>query len=95
VGERIEQRLSDTYKKMGCFGAVECYNSMLREYSMELTNNCKLVVKLGQQSCAYRQWQMQRLPYGHALAVIAKANLWIYDYVHPIHKIATQHYIYN
>ncbi|KAJ8435710.1 LOW QUALITY PROTEIN: hypothetical protein Cgig2_002667 [Carnegiea gigantea] len=54
VGERIEQKLADTYKKVGCITAVECYNLMLREYNVELTNNCKLVVKLGQQICTCR-----------------------------------------
>ncbi|KAJ8419354.1 hypothetical protein Cgig2_016510 [Carnegiea gigantea] len=48
VGERIEQKLADTYKKMGYIAAVEYYSFMLYEYSVELTNNCKLVVKLGQ-----------------------------------------------
>ena len=46
VGERIEQKLADTYKKMGCIAAVECYNFMLGEYSVELTNSRRLVVKL-------------------------------------------------
>ncbi|KAJ8421055.1 hypothetical protein Cgig2_015015 [Carnegiea gigantea] len=38
---------------------------------------------------------MRGLPRCHALAVIAKANLWIYDYVHPIYKTTTQEVIYN
>ena len=46
LGERIEQKLADTYKKMGCIAAVECYNFMLGEYSVELTNSRRLVVKL-------------------------------------------------
>ncbi|KAJ8428406.1 LOW QUALITY PROTEIN: hypothetical protein Cgig2_024552 [Carnegiea gigantea] len=55
VGERIEQKLADTYKKMGCIAAVECYSLMLSEYSIELTNSRRLVVKRGQQTCTYRQ----------------------------------------
>ncbi|KAJ8434544.1 hypothetical protein Cgig2_004310 [Carnegiea gigantea] len=35
------------------------------------------------------------LPCCHALAVIAKANLWVYDYVHPIYKTVTQEVIYD
>ncbi|KAJ8424605.1 hypothetical protein Cgig2_014409 [Carnegiea gigantea] len=69
VGEKIEQKLADTYKNMGCIAAVECYSLM--------------------------QWQMRYLPCCHALAVIAKANLWVYDYVHPIYKTAMQEVIYN
>jgi len=44
VGERIEQKLAATYKKMGCIAAVECYSLMLGEYSVELTNSRKLAV---------------------------------------------------
>jgi len=54
VGERIEQKLADTYQKMGYIATMECYSLMLGEYSVELTNNRKLVVKLGQQSCTCR-----------------------------------------
>ena len=68
VEDRIEQKLADTYKKMGCIAAVECYNLML-------TNSRRLVVKLGQQTYTCRQWQMRGLSCYHALAVIAKANL--------------------
>ena len=82
-------------KKMGCIAAVECYSLMLGEYSVELTNSRRLVVKLGQQTCTCRQWQMRGLPCCHALAIIAKANLWVYDYVHPIYKTTTQEVIYN
>ncbi|KAJ8432255.1 hypothetical protein Cgig2_013908 [Carnegiea gigantea] len=64
VGERIKQKLADTYKKMGCIAAVECYSLM--------------------------QWQMRGLPCYHALAIIEKANLWVYDYVHPIYKTIMQ-----
>ena len=47
VAERIERKLDDTYQKMGCIAAVECYSLMLGEYSVELTNSRKSVVKLG------------------------------------------------
>ena len=68
---------------------------MLGEYSVELTNSRKLVVKPGEQTCTCRQWQLRGIPCCHALAVIAKANLWVYDYVHPIYKSTTQQVIYN
>ncbi|KAJ8425356.1 hypothetical protein Cgig2_021919 [Carnegiea gigantea] len=42
VGERIEQKLADTYKKIGCIAAIECYSLMLGEYSVELTNSRRL-----------------------------------------------------
>ncbi|KAJ8440283.1 LOW QUALITY PROTEIN: hypothetical protein Cgig2_031597 [Carnegiea gigantea] len=77
VGEKIEQKLVYTYQKMGCIAAVECYSFMLGQYSVELTNSHKLVVKLGQWPCSCRQWQVQGLPCCHPLAVIAKANLWV------------------
>ena len=39
-------------------------------------------------------WQTRGIPCCHALAVIAKANLWVYDYMYPIYKIVTQQLIY-
>jgi len=71
------------------------YSMMLGEYSVELTNNRKLVVKLGQQTCTCQQWQMRGSACYHVFAVIAKENLWVYDYMHPIYKTATQHLVYN
>lgn len=94
-GERIEQKLADSYQKMGCIVAVDCYSFMLGEYSVELTNDRKLMVKLGQQTRTCRVWQTRGIPCCHALAMIAKASLWVYDYVHPIYKTATQQIIYN
>ncbi|KAJ8429657.1 hypothetical protein Cgig2_001653 [Carnegiea gigantea] len=78
VEERIEQKLADTYQKMGCIAAVECYSLMLGEYSVELTNSRKTY------TC--RVWQTRGIPCCHALAMIAKAKLWVHNYVHPIYK---------
>jgi len=36
-----------------------------------------------------------RTSYCHGLVVIANANLWVYDDVHPIYKSASQQRIYN
>ena len=80
---------------MSCMADVECYSLMFGEYSMELTNSRKLIMMLRQQTCTCRKWQMRGLPCYHALAVIAKVNLWVYDWVHPIYKTATQKVIYN
>jgi len=55
VGERIEQKITDTYKKMGRVAAVEFYSMLLGEYNVVLTNNQKLVVKLGSQTCTCRK----------------------------------------
>ncbi|KAJ8426099.1 hypothetical protein Cgig2_001267 [Carnegiea gigantea] len=54
VGERIEHKLADTYKKMGCIAAVECYSLMLGEYNVELTNNRRLVVVADARSSIYK-----------------------------------------
>ncbi|KAJ8443355.1 hypothetical protein Cgig2_015836 [Carnegiea gigantea] len=35
VGERIEQKLADTYSKMGCIAAVECYSLIQLVHPME------------------------------------------------------------
>ena len=55
VGERIEQKITDTYKKMGRVAAVEFYSMLLGEYNVVLTNNQKLVVKLVSQTCTCRK----------------------------------------
>ncbi|KAJ8422072.1 hypothetical protein Cgig2_000322 [Carnegiea gigantea] len=36
LGERIEQKLSKTSKKIGCIATIEYYSLMLREYNVEL-----------------------------------------------------------
>jgi len=95
VGERIEQKVADTYKQMGCVAVVECYSMLLGEYSVVLTNSWKLVVKLGCQMCTCGKWQMTGLPCCHTLVVIAKANLWVYDFMPPMYKADTQRRIYN
>jgi len=74
---------------------VECYGVLSREYNVELTNIRKLVVKLDSNTCTCRKWQMIGLPYWYALVVIAKANLLVYDFVHPMYKVDIQHHIYN
>lgn len=38
---------------------------------------------------------MRGIPYCHALAVIAKMSLWVYEYMHPIYKTVTEEIIYN
>ncbi|KAJ8424059.1 hypothetical protein Cgig2_032151 [Carnegiea gigantea] len=95
IGERIEQKLAGTYQKMGCIAAVEYYSLMLGEYSVELPNSHKLVVNLEQQTYMCRVQQIRGIPCYHALAVIAKENLWVYNYVHPTYKIATRQIIYS
>jgi len=80
---------------MGCVDAVECYGMLLGEYSVVLTNSRKLVMILGSQTCSCRKWQTTGLPCCLVLAVIAKANLRVYDFVHPMYKADTQRHIYN
>jgi len=95
VVERIKQKITDTYKKMGCVAVVEWYSMTLGEYSVVLTNSQKLVVKSDSYTCTCQKWQMTGLPCCHSLTVIAKANLWAYDFVDPTYKAETHHRIYN
>jgi len=95
MGERIEQKIADKYKKMGCVAVVECYSMLLGEYSVVLANSQKLVVKLGNHTCTCRKWKMTGLPYHHALAIVAKANLWVYNFVCRMYKVDTKRHIYN
>ena len=53
------------------------------------------MVKLGSHTCTCHKWQMTGLPCFHVLAVIVKANRWVYDFVHPMHKEKPQRHIYN
>ncbi|KAJ8441456.1 LOW QUALITY PROTEIN: hypothetical protein Cgig2_023642 [Carnegiea gigantea] len=79
VGERIEQKLADTYQKMGCIATVECYSLMLGKYSVKLTNSRKLVVKLGQQTCTCRVYN-----YVHPIYKTATQQIIYNQLVHLI-----------
>jgi len=57
-------------------------------------NSRCLAVKLREGTCSCRQWQLRGLPCEHAMAVIDKEKLWVYDYVNPCYKAATQRTIY-
>jgi len=53
----------------------ECYSMLLGQYNVVLTNNWKLVMKLGSHMWTCPQWQMTGLPCCHALVIVAKANI--------------------
>jgi len=55
---------------MGCIITIECYSLVLGECNVKLTNSRKLVVKLSQQTCTWKQWHMPGHPCRHALAMI-------------------------
>jgi len=58
-----------------------------------MNSHC-LVVKLKEGTCNCRAWQTPGLPCEHAMAVIEKEKLWVYDYVNPCYKAPTQRTIY-
>lgn len=74
---------------------IERYSLLNQEYAVQLTNGRRLVVRLNSMTCTCKRWQMQGFPCCHALAVISKANLWVYDYVSVCYKSPMQQRIYT
>lgn len=70
--EKIENKLRNTLQKIGSVIQVEMYSRSLGEYSVRLTNNHCLVVKLRGGTCSCKGWQLHGLPCVHAMAVIEK-----------------------
>jgi len=58
---------------------VDMYSRSLGEYSVKLTNSRCLVVNLRSGACSCRAWQLRGLPCVHAMAVIEKEKLSVYD----------------
>jgi len=91
---RTEMKLWKTLANIGCVADVKLFNTTLGEYGVSLTNNRSLVVNLARRTCTCKWWQLQGLPCAHAMAVIDKQKLWVYDYVSDCYKGATQGTIY-
>ena len=94
VGERVEKALKKIYAKIGSVINVQRYNRGIGEYSVTLTNNRCVVVKLSEMTCSCKWWQLRGLPCAHAMAIIEWEKLSVYDYVYPCYKAATQKVIY-
>ncbi|KAJ8432093.1 hypothetical protein Cgig2_001174 [Carnegiea gigantea] len=94
VGGRIKMKLQKTLANIGCVAYVKPFNTALGEYGVSLTNNRSLVVNLARRTCSCKWWQLQGLPCAHAMAVIDKHKLWVYDYVSDYYKWAAQGTIY-
>ncbi|KAJ8432866.1 hypothetical protein Cgig2_033871 [Carnegiea gigantea] len=78
VGDRIEKKLRKTLGTIGSVVDIKLFNTAHGEYSVLLMNNHSLVGLL----CT------------HAMAVIDKQNLWVYDYVSDCYKAGGQNTIY-
>ena len=50
----MEKTLKKTYGKIGFVIEVQLYNRGIREYSVRLTNNRYVVVKLSEGTCSYK-----------------------------------------
>jgi len=94
VGDRIEMKLRKTLGNIGFVADVKLFNMALGEYGVLLTINRSLVVNLAQRTCSCKWWQLKGLPCAHAMVVIDKQKLWVYDYVNNYYKAATQNTIY-
>ncbi|KAJ8425181.1 hypothetical protein Cgig2_010790 [Carnegiea gigantea] len=94
VGERIKKKLKKTYENIGSVVEVQRYNRGIREYSVQLTNDRYLVVRLRDRTCSCKWWQLRGLPCVHVMVVIEREKLSVYDYVNPYYKAPTQRTIY-
>ena len=89
VSERIEKKFKSTLERIGFVMNVEMYSRNLGEYNMKLTSSRCSVVNLIDRRFSYRGWQLRGLPCVHAMTVIEKEKLWVYDYVYPCYKAPT------
>ncbi|KAJ8423414.1 hypothetical protein Cgig2_032664 [Carnegiea gigantea] len=94
VGERIEKKLKKTYENMGSVMEVQRFNRGIGEYSVRLSNDRCLVVRLSEGTCSCKWWQLRGLPCVHAMAVIEREKFNVYDYVNPCYKAPMQRTIY-
>jgi len=79
---------------MGSVVEVQRFNHGIGEYSVRLTNDRCLVVRLRGGTCSCKWWQLCGLPCVHGMAVIERDKLYVYDYVNPCYKAPTQRTIY-
>ncbi|KAJ8421196.1 LOW QUALITY PROTEIN: hypothetical protein Cgig2_011715 [Carnegiea gigantea] len=91
---RIEMKLRQTLANIGSVADVKLFNTALGEYGVLLINNHNLVVNLAERAYSYKWWQLKGLPCAHAMAVIDKHKLWVYDYVRDCYKAGSQNTIY-
>ena len=95
VGERIEKKLRKTYENTGFVVEVQRYSRGIGEYSVRLTNDRCLVVRLRDGTCSCKWWQLRGLPCVYAMAVIDREKLSVYDYVNPCYKAPMQRTIWR
>ncbi|KAJ8431692.1 hypothetical protein Cgig2_006548 [Carnegiea gigantea] len=81
VGDRIEKKLRKTLGNISSVAGVKLFNTAVGECGVLLTNNRSLVMNLAEGKCSYKWWQLKGLLCAHAMAVIDKQKLWVYDYV--------------
>ncbi|KAJ8424005.1 hypothetical protein Cgig2_032389 [Carnegiea gigantea] len=94
VGDIIEKKLRKSLANIGSVADVKLFNTALGEYGVLLTNNRSLVVNLAERKCSCKWWQLKGPPCAHAMAVIHKQKLWVYDYVSDYYKAGSKSTIY-
>jgi len=94
VGSKIKQKLRDTLGLVRTVINITLFSSTTGEYGVQLTNNRSLVVNLKRTTCSYRWWQLQGLPCAHAMAVIEREKLRVYDYGSDCYKRSAQAIVY-
>ena len=94
VRGRIERKLRDTLALAGSVMEITLFSSTNGEYGLQLTNKRRLVVNLTRRTCSCRWWQLRALPCGHAMAVIEREQLSVYNYVGDCYKRSAQGIVY-
>ncbi|KAJ8429581.1 hypothetical protein Cgig2_023787 [Carnegiea gigantea] len=94
VGDRIEKKLRKRLGNIDSVADVKLLNTALGEYGVLLMNNHSLVVTLAKRKCSCKWWQLKGLSCAHAMTVIEKKKLWVYDYVSECCKEGSQNKIH-
>lgn len=93
VGPKIGELLKEIQGGVG--SVVTMQRSTPQVFTLSLTNWKQIVVDLGSMACSCNEWQMKGLPCAHAIVVIQKLNLHLYDYVYNWYKAPAQRMVYN
>jgi len=94
VGYKIEKKLRETLGLVRSVADITLFSSTIGQYGVQLTNNRRLVINLTRRTCSCRWWQLRGLPCAHAMAIIEREKLRVYDYVSDCYKLSAQVIVY-
>lgn len=95
VGPKIEEILKKIKGGNGMESIVTVQRSTAQVFTLSLSDWKRIVVDLGSMACTCNEWQMKGLPCAHAMVVIQKLNMNLYDFVCNWYKVSAQRMVYN